>query len=456
MEAIQEPSNTEELRVNFYPELFLQRRIWILDMLRKEGISKVLDVGCGEGQLLCTLAQPAPWLAPPPPSVLPPAPISPQPTDDTILSPSYNDDEIPNLHMTEIHGLDISDEDLQFAIESVKPPKQEDEVPNSPGHRFFHSSIQRWEDLTAKIWKGGLQAINDEFIDVECIVSTEVIEHLPSDVFPAFSAMLLGVYHPKYFLVTTPSYTFNARFTAPDAPSSARQGFLDPTGRTDRIFRHDDHKFEWTREEFASWCEESAKEWGYKVEYTTIGRAQQQDFWGRDAELGGASQVAMFTRSDDDSKWREEKGRAAIAALHLTAEPHKLLASFHHEATEAAMKPQSLEFIAQRVKGKMEEYRETFMRVEEMWFEREIADLCGGWIELLVRAIEESPDLNLKRDVGGVLKGQSMWKPVEDQDSKKHDWPEWGTNINPHNPWEAHGLGSATDWDGDESGVTTS
>lgn len=41
MEAIQEPSNTEELRVNFYPELFLQRRIWILDMLRKEGISKV-------------------------------------------------------------------------------------------------------------------------------------------------------------------------------------------------------------------------------------------------------------------------------------------------------------------------------------------------------------------------------------------------------------------------------
>lgn len=81
--------------------------------------------------------------------------------------------------MTEIHGLDISDEDLQFAIESVKPPKQEDEVPNSPGHRFFHSSIQRWEDLTAKIWKGGLQAINDEFIDVECIVSTEVYVQPP-------------------------------------------------------------------------------------------------------------------------------------------------------------------------------------------------------------------------------------------------------------------------------------
>ena len=30
--------------------------------------------------------------------------------------------------------------------------------------------------------------------------------------------MLLGVYHPQFLLVTTTSYTFNARFTSTDAP----------------------------------------------------------------------------------------------------------------------------------------------------------------------------------------------------------------------------------------------
>jgi hypothetical protein len=220
--------------------------------------------------------------------------------------------------------------------------------------------------------------------------------------------MLLGVYHPRFFLMTTPSYTFNARFTAPDAPKSARSGFADPTGRTDRIFRHHDHKFEWTREEFVTWCEETATEWGYAVEQTSIGRAQQEDPWNRDAELEGASSVACFRRLDEvDNKTRDERGRARIKELSLNSEPHEALAISRHLPNPASMKPQSLQEIAACVKSKMEEYREAFMRVEELWFEKEIGILCGGWIELLVRAVEESPDLNLKRDVAS--KKRSMW-----------------------------------------------
>ena len=220
--------------------------------------------------------------------------------------------------------------------------------------------------------------------------------------------MLLGVYHPQVLLVTTPSYTFNARFTAPDAPKSARSGFPDPTGRTDRIFRHDDHKFEWTREEFVEWCEETAKEWGYAVEQTSIGQAQQEDPWGRDDELEGASSVACFRRLKEfDNKMRSEKGRARIKALSLNSEPHQALAVSRHLPNPAFMKPQPLPEIANCVKSKMEEYRETFMRVEELWFEKEISILCGGWIEILVRAVEESADLNLKRDQ--ATKKRSMW-----------------------------------------------
>ena len=236
------------------------------------------------------------------------------------------------------------------------------------------------------------------------------IEHLPNDILPAFAPMLLGVYHPKYLLVTTPSYTFNARFTEPDSPPSARRGFKDPTGRTDRIFRHDDHKFEWTREEFSTWCQETAKEWGYQVLETSIGRALENDPFGRDDELQGATQVAAFCRLDVmNSKEREGKGRALLKALGIESEPHEILGAFQHPPNPSSMQPKPLEDIAKTVQEKMEEYRESFMRFEELWFEPEIALMCGGWIEILVRAVEDSPWLSLKRDVDGVRKGQSMW-----------------------------------------------
>ncbi|TFK36627.1 hypothetical protein BDQ12DRAFT_653897 [Crucibulum laeve] len=432
----------EELRVGFYPELHLQRRIWILNMLRKEAVTKVLDVGCGEGQLLSALCQPAPWLDPPPTSVLPPVPATPiSPTSPCSLeTPIYNDDEIPNLHISHLYGLDVSERDLQFAVQGVTPPRVEkEENSNVYGGRggYFGTPSQRWEETEAKIWKGGLEVVNEELVGIECIVSTEVqrrIEHLPPSIFPAFTPTLLGVYHPKFFLVTTPSYTFNARFTAPHAAPSARRGFPDPTGRTDRIFRHDDHKFEWTLEEFKAWSNESAAEWGYQAEITSIGRALDPDPWGRDEELGGATSVVAFRKIDGDQiddKERERKGREVLAALNLPQEQHTLIASYIHPSNPASKHPQYLPEIAALVKVKMEENREAFMRVEELWFEREIAIACGGWIELLVRAVEESDALILKREIEGEaikLKSRGSWvvELVGGVENPRTFWPADG------------------------------
>ena len=44
METIQEIDSYQELKVTFYPELFLQRRIWILNILREENITKVCQL----------------------------------------------------------------------------------------------------------------------------------------------------------------------------------------------------------------------------------------------------------------------------------------------------------------------------------------------------------------------------------------------------------------------------
>lgn len=287
------------------------------------------------------------------------------------------------------------------------------------------------------------------------------VEHLPPNLFPAFVPIILGVYHPRLFLVTTPSYTFNARFTAPMAPPSARKGCPDPTRRTDRIFRHSDHKFEWTVDEFQDWCDIAARDWGYEVKVSSVGRAIEVDQWGRDAELGGASSVAVFRRRDMES--REQRGREAVQALQLDTGPHELLVHHRHLAHTDSGKPRPLEEIALKVMEKMEEFREGVMRIEELWFERDVAILCGGWIEILIRAVEQSDHFVLKKNEGGVRDRKADWtvELIGGVTQPKEDWPKEGdTNVDtiPFD-WVSDGevessegeWGGSADMDGDVS-----
>jgi len=64
-------------------------------------------------------------------------------------------------------------------------------------------------------------------------VYDDVLEKIPFNVF--------GFMQPKIVIFSTPNSDFNVIFT--------RFNPLLPNG-----FRHHDHKFEWTREEFKTWC----------------------------------------------------------------------------------------------------------------------------------------------------------------------------------------------------------
>jgi hypothetical protein len=61
------------------------------------------------------------------------------------------------------------------------------------------------------------------------------IEHLECDVLAKVPWSLFGAVHPKTVVLTTPNADFNVLFPGL------------------RGFRHPDHKFEWTREQFQSW-----------------------------------------------------------------------------------------------------------------------------------------------------------------------------------------------------------
>jgi 3' terminal RNA ribose 2'-O-methyltransferase Hen1 len=100
----------------------------------------------------------------------------------------------------------------------------------------------------------------------------EVIEHLDPSRLRTFEEVVFRHARPGTLVVTTPNIEHNVHFPALAA------------GR----FRHDDHRFEWTRAEFAAWATRVAGEHHYDVRFAGI---------GRDDEITGPpTQMAVFTR----------------------------------------------------------------------------------------------------------------------------------------------------------------
>lgn len=109
-----------------------------------------------------------------------------------------------------------------------------------------------------------------------------MIEHVYPEVLDSFLGITLDIYQPELMIVTTPNAEYNINF--PDLKY----------GTSEFKFRHDDHKFEWTRAEFESWCNEGAKKYGYHVEYHGIGLLHGKY---NDLENGYCTQACIFTRS---------------------------------------------------------------------------------------------------------------------------------------------------------------
>jgi hypothetical protein len=102
----------------------------------------------------------------------------------------------------------------------------------------------------------------------------EVVEHLDPPRLAAFERVLFEFARPGTVVLTTPNRDYNVRWPAL------------PAGR----FRHRDHRFEWSREEFHRWAEGIATRFGYAVRYLPVGE--------EDPEVGAPTQMGIFERSD--------------------------------------------------------------------------------------------------------------------------------------------------------------
>jgi 3' terminal RNA ribose 2'-O-methyltransferase Hen1 len=123
-----------------------------------------------------------------------------------------------------------------------------------------------------KLVQGSLTYRDRRLEGFDAAVLLEVIEHLDLGRLSSFETAIFSHAKPGCVVITTPNAEYNQLF-----PSL-------PAGR----FRHPDHRFEWSREEFQDWGQAVASARGYEVDFGAIGEV--------DAKLGGPTQMAVFTR----------------------------------------------------------------------------------------------------------------------------------------------------------------
>ena len=156
---------------------------------------------------------------------------------------------------SEIVGMDVSIRSLEIAGERLKldrlPPMQKERI------RLLHGSLM-YRDKRL------------EGFDAACVI--EVIEHLDPPRLAAFERVLFECARPATVVVTTPNAEYNRLFETL------------PAGQ----FRHKDHRFEWTRNEFRNWAASINDRFGYKSEFFPVG--------SEDPSAGAPTQMGVFTR----------------------------------------------------------------------------------------------------------------------------------------------------------------
>lgn len=180
--------------------------------------ARVIDLGCGEGNLLRML--------------------------------------IKQRAITEIVGVDVAVHTLNRAAD-----------------RLRMESYSEAERQRVKLIQGSLVYHDTRFNGFDVATLLEVIEHIDAPCLVAMEKVVFANAKPRRVIVTTPNADYNTFWESL------------PAGQ----FRHRDHRFEWTREEFEGWANRVGGLFGYSVQIQGVGAEQEG--------LGFPTQMAVFDRT---------------------------------------------------------------------------------------------------------------------------------------------------------------
>ncbi|MCL2527169.1 MAG: 3' terminal RNA ribose 2'-O-methyltransferase Hen1 [Defluviitaleaceae bacterium] len=190
-----------------------QRLGSVVAALKSHEAKRIIDIGCGEGNLIMQL--------------------------------------IKDRQFTNITGVDVSHVALKRAGEKLRLDQAGD-------------SLQQ----RVQLFQGALTYKDSRFAGYDAACVIEVIEHMDIPRLTAFQRVLFEFARPPVVVLTTPNKEYNAIY-----------GLIDQV-------RHGDHRFEWTREEFRAWANETARKFGYTVQFSEIGEP--------DETHGAPTQMGVF------------------------------------------------------------------------------------------------------------------------------------------------------------------
>lgn len=201
------------------PPLARLRRNAVLAALREAGARSVVDLGCGEGELVSLL-----------------------------LAEGFES----------VLGVDVAPRALASAARRLHL----DTLPDRLRSRV-------------ELAQSSVVYTDARIAGFDAAVLSEVVEHVDPPRLPALERAVLGAAAPPTVVVTTPNAEHNVRYPTLAAGT----------------MRHHDHRFEWTRAEFAAWAGAAAERYGYAVEVRPVG--------ADDPEVGPPTQLAVFRRRAD-------------------------------------------------------------------------------------------------------------------------------------------------------------
>jgi 3' terminal RNA ribose 2'-O-methyltransferase Hen1 len=153
----------------------------------------------------------------------------------------------------EIVGVDVSHRPLEVANHRLRL----DDLPDNQRDRIH-------------LFQGSLNYRDGRLAGFDAAAVVEVVEHLDPPRLAAFERVLFEFARPRTVVLTTPNAEYNPLFEG--LPAGA--------------FRHRDHRFEWTREEFRAWAEGVCGRFGYGARYVPVGP--------EDPALGPPTQMGVF------------------------------------------------------------------------------------------------------------------------------------------------------------------
>ncbi len=142
-------------------------------------------------------------------------------------------------------------------------------------HAARRLRIERMSERQAErveLFQGALTYEDHRYAGFDAAVLMEVVEHVDPPRLAALEHVVFGAARPRAVLVTTPNSEYNVLYESLSG------------------MRHPDHRFEWTRAEFAEWSDRVAATYGYDVERRGIGEL--------DDTHGTPTQMAILTRKE--------------------------------------------------------------------------------------------------------------------------------------------------------------